>query len=166
MEVLSPLERICLILLLLGCANTMPIVARKIFRQRWELSVDFGMRWMDGRPVFGPHKTWRGLAASLGTTTLLSLLTPAGPGNGFLLALLSMTGDLLASFMKRRMNLRSGARATGLDQGVEALLPLVCLRQRLFLSWQEIALITILFAAVELVVSPLLYRLGIRRNPH
>ncbi len=166
MELLTSLQRICVVLLLLGCANTMPIAARKIFGQRWEYPVDMGIRWADGMPLFGPHKTWRGLVASLAVTPLFSMFTPAGPVNGFLVALLSMAGDLIASFIKRRLKLRSGARAVGLDQCVEAMLPLVFLRNQLFLSWQEIAVITILFAAVELVVSPLLYRLGIRRNPH
>ncbi len=155
-----------MILLLLGCANTMPIAARKIFRHRWEHPVDLGLPWFDGLPVFGPHKTWRGLAASLAGTSLFSLFTPAGPFNGFLIASLSMAGDLIASFIKRRLKLRSGARAMGLDQCVEAMLPLVLLRKQLFLSWQEILIITVLFAAVELVISPLLYRLGLRRNPY
>ncbi len=166
MDTLSSPERICLVLLLLGCANTMPIAARKLLRQRLEYPVDMGMRWLDGRPVFGPHKTWRGLFASVAATTLFALLTPLSPVYGMFMALLSMAGDLLASFIKRRMNLKSGARAVGLDQGIEALLPLVFLKKQLYLSWQEIAIITILFAAVELVVSPVLYKLGIRRNPY
>ncbi len=166
MELLSAPERIILILMLLGAANTLPIAARRIFRNRWEAPVDRGMKWVDGRPLFGPHKTWRGLLFSLAGTTILASFTPADVLNGFCLAVLSMTGDLLASFIKRRMNLKSGAKAVGLDQGIEALLPLFLLRKHLFISWQEMAIITILFTVSELIISPVLYRMGIRRNPY
>ena len=166
MELLSAPDRIILILILLGAANTLPIAVRRIFRNRWEASIDWGLRWIDGRPLFGPHKTWRGLLFSTAGTTVLAAFTAAGAVNGFWLALLSMTGDLLASFIKRRMNLRSGAKAVGLDQGIEALLPLFFLRECLFISWREMAIITILFAVSELIISPVLYRMGIRRNPY
>ncbi len=166
MEQLTWFERDCLILILLSCANTLPITARKILGKRWELPVDVGICWMDRRPLFGPHKTWRGLISSILGTTLVSSFTPVGMETGLYLAMLSMTGDLLSSFIKRRMNLESGARAIGLDQGIEVMLPLVCLRHRLSISLLDIGLITLLFFAVELTVSPVLYRLGIRRNPH
>jgi CDP-2,3-bis-(O-geranylgeranyl)-sn-glycerol synthase len=166
MELLSAPGRIILILMLLGAASTLPIAARRILKNRWEAPVDRGMKWIDGRPLFGPHKTWRGLLFSLAGTTILASFTPAGVLNGFCVAILSMTGDLLASFVKRRMNLKSGAKAVGLDQGIEALMPLLLLRKRLFISWQEMAIITILFAVSELIISPVLYRMGIRRNPY
>lgn len=166
MELLSPFQRIILLLLLLGVANSLPIVARKIFKTRWAAPVDAGMKWIDGFPLLGSHKTWRGLFCSVAGTMLVSYLTPVGIRNGFYLAVLSMVGDLSASFIKRRMNLKNGARAVGLDQGLEALLPLVSLRNRLFISWQEAAIITILFAVSELVISPILYKAGIRRNPY
>ncbi len=166
MEQLTWFERDCLILILLGCANTFPIAARNILGKRWEMPVDAGACWLDRRPLLGPHKTWRGLISSVAGTTLVSSLTPVGMETGLYLAALSMAGDLVSSFIKRRMNLESGARAIGLDQGIEVMLPLLCLRHRLSISLLDIGLITLLFFAVELSVSPVLYRLGIRRNPH
>lgn len=166
MESLSPFQRIVLILLLLGISNSLPILARKIFRTKWTAPVDGGRKWIDGLPLLGAHKTWRGLFFSVTGTMLLSSMTPAGSMNGFIIAVLSMTGDLGASFIKRRMNLKNGARAVGLDQGIEALLPLVCLKDRLFISWYEVIIITVLFAVSELTISPILYRLDIRRHPY
>ena len=166
MNSLHPVTRVILLLILLGTANTLPIVAHKLLGNRWEAPVDLGAKWFDKRPVFGPHKTWRGLAASVGGTTIPAWLAAAGPENGFLLATLSMAGDLAASFLKRRLNMESGQRAPGIDQGVEALLPLAIMRDQLAISWIEVATITFLFALSEITLSPLLFRLGLRRNPY
>ncbi len=166
MDSLLSLKKTAIVLILLGCANSLPIFARKLLGTRWEWPVDGGACWIDGRRLFGSHKTWRGIAASLTGTALAGSLTPYGAETGFLLALLSMTGDLTASFFKRRLNLKSGARAPGLDQGVESLLPLLVLKPRLGMTWLDVAVTVLLFALFELLLSPVLYKLGIRRNPY
>ena len=166
MENLATLYRIALVMLLLGAANTLPIAVRKLMGSRFETPVDFGARWFDGNPFFGPHKTWRGIIASVAGTGLVAMLTPAGALNGMLIAAFSMAGDLAASFIKRRLKLSSGARAPGIDQGIEALVPLVFMKDRLCLSWPDIVLAVFLFAMSEMLVSPLLYRMGFRRNPY
>ncbi len=166
MENLPALNRIALILLLLGVANTLPIAARKLMGNRFETPVDFGAIWFDGNPLFGPHKTWRGIVASVTGTGLAAMLTPAGAFNGMLLAAFSMAGDLAASFAKRRLGLSSGARALGIDQGIEAVVPLVFMKGRLCLSWPDIVLAVFLFAISEMLLSPILYRMGFRRNPY
>ncbi len=166
MEILRDVQNIAVLVLLLGIANALPILARKILGNRWEYPVDAGLCWLDGMPMFGSHKTWRGVAFSVVGTTFAGALTPFGAVTGFWLSLLSMAGDLLASFIKRRLGLGNGARAPGLDQGVEALLPLVVLRESLGLSWDELLVTVLLFAVLELSISPVLYRLGFRRNPY
>ncbi|MEG6551982.1 CDP-archaeol synthase, partial [Desulfocurvibacter africanus] len=40
-----------------------PALALKL-RRRWDRPLDLGRRFMDGRPLLGPHKTVRGLAGS------------------------------------------------------------------------------------------------------
>ncbi len=104
------------LLLLLGTANTMPIVAWHIFKDRFSLPVDFERKFFDERPIFGPHKTWRGIFSSLIGTWAAAMILGIGQLNGLLLAFWSMVGDLLASFIKRRLGLRSGAKCTGVDQ--------------------------------------------------
>jgi hypothetical protein len=51
-----------------------------------------------------------------------------------------MAGDLLSSFVKRRLNLPPSSRATGLDQIPESLLPALVCRGALSSSGLDIAI--------------------------
>ncbi len=154
------------LLLLLGCANTMPIVAFHIFKDRFSAPIDLGRNFIDGRPIFGPHKTWRGLVASVLGTWLAALILHVDFAHGVLLALWSMVGDMIASFIKRRLGLKSGARCTGIDQAIESLLPLVILKGSLGITWPDCFIVTALFVFLEIVLSPFFYKIGFRKNPY
>ena len=154
------------ILVLLGTSNTLPIIARLILKTRFDWPVDFNRPFLDRRPLFGPHKTWRGIAASLSGTALLAWILGFGFLTGFWLAFFSMAGDLISSFIKRRFDLKSGARATGLDQTIESFLPLAVMKDQLHLSWTDCFVMTIVFMSVEILFSPIFYRLGFRRRPY
>ena len=58
------------------------------------------------------------------------------------------------------------AKATGLDQIPEALLPLLVVADPLLLSPLQIAAVTLAFFALEIPISRLLFRLGLRDHPH
>ncbi len=154
------------ILILLGCANFMPIVARYFLKEKFAKPVDMGIKWMDKRPLFGTHKTWRGIAASITGTTAIAPLVGVEAFTGTLLAFWSMSGDLVASFIKRRLNKPSGAKATGLDQIVESAMPLIIMRKKLDLAWYDIVLVVAIFSVLEIYLSPILYKLKIRRRPY
>lgn len=154
------------ILLILGAANFLPIIGRLLLGKRLAAPVDLGVKMPDGRPVFGPHKTWRGLAFSLAGTPVFSMILGFDPILGLKAAALSMIGDLAASFIKRRMGLESGAKATGLDQIIESALPLLVLRQEFYLEPGEVLLLVVAFMVLNITLSPILYRLKIRRNPY
>lgn len=154
------------LLLLLGASNTLPIIARVVLNNRLDSPVDFNRPFFDHRPIFGPHKTWRGIAASLSGTALLSWILGFVPFTGLLLAFFSMAGDLISSFIKRRLDLKSGTRATGLDQTIESFLPLAVMKGQLHLSWMDCFGITIVFIFMEIIFSPIFYRLGFRRRPY
>ena len=85
---------------------------------------------------------------------------------GALFAFLSLWGDMLSSFTKRRMGLASSARAVWLDQLPEALLPMVMAWYWLPLPLWEAVAVALLFALSNMLFSPLFYRLGIRKQPH
>lgn len=165
-EVLSWWQRDALLLLLLGWCNFLPILGRVVFQERLAYPVDLGAFWLDGRPAMGPHKTWRGLALSVAGTALAADLAPFGWAMGLRVGILSMTGDLATSFVKRRLGFEYGRQALALDQGLESLLPLVDIKGELGLTWTEVAGLVALFVALEILLSPVLYRLHIRRNPH
>jgi CDP-2,3-bis-(O-geranylgeranyl)-sn-glycerol synthase len=85
---------------------------------------------------------------------------------GALLGGVAMAGDLLASFIKRRLGLAPSSRAVGLDQIPESLLPLLAARLFLPLTVRDVAVATTLFFAGELIVSRLLYKWHVRDRPY
>jgi CDP-2,3-bis-(O-geranylgeranyl)-sn-glycerol synthase len=96
--------------------------------------VDMGKNHRDGRRIFGDGKTWRGLIAGIVCGILIGSLqifvetkvnheyfigfgsTSSGYFIVILLAIGAMSGDLVGSFIKRRMNKPRGAKLPVLDQ--------------------------------------------------
>jgi CDP-archaeol synthase len=154
------------LLLLLAVANTTPIIAKNAFGTRWNTPLDGGWRFVDGRPLLGPSKTVRGLIAAMAATAVAAALIGLSFGLGLVLGALAMLGDALSSFVKRRLNVESGGRATGIDQIPEALLPLLVLRGALGLSLPQVAAITLVFFLLEIPLARLFFRLGLRDRPH
>ena len=102
-------------------ANASPVVFKG------KTPMDFGKKFVDGRRVFGNGKTWRGFFGGLFTGILISIiqynLTPLFYGSlssalklGFALSFGALLGDLIGSFVKRRVGMESGYPAVGLDQ--------------------------------------------------
>ena len=154
------------ILLLLGVANGAPIFATRLFGRRFSAPLDGGLKLPDGRPLLGPSKTVRGLVLSVACTALVAPLLGFEWIIGAGLASASMFGDLLSSFLKRRLGLRAHSQAVGLDQIPESVLPLLVLQQPLGLGYGDIAITVTAFIVLELVLSRLLYRLRIRDRPY
>lgn len=90
--------------------------------------IDGGRQWSDGRPLLGKGKTWKGtfMGIILGTFAglvvwyffplLTQEITPNYPSYAFWLAAGAILGDMVGSFIKRRMNINRGAQAPLLDQ--------------------------------------------------
>jgi CDP-2,3-bis-(O-geranylgeranyl)-sn-glycerol synthase len=96
--------------------------------------IDFGRTLSDGQRLFGDGKTWRGLLGGTVAGAVLGLLLSlpfqilapssswsfGSPATAFaasaVLALGALLGDLVGAFVKRRMHLPRGAKASGLDQ--------------------------------------------------
>jgi CDP-2,3-bis-(O-geranylgeranyl)-sn-glycerol synthase len=114
----------------------------------------------------GATKTWRGLLAALLVTTGGALLLGVPAAVGALIGLLAMAGDLLSSFIKRRLGRPSSSMMLGLDQVPEALLPLLAVREAFALDAPAIVVTVIAFLLLDLLLSQLLYRLGIRQRPY
>jgi CDP-diglyceride synthetase len=154
------------VLLLLGTANGTPVLATKVLGGRFGAPIDAGLTLPDRQRVFGASKTARGLVVSMASTTLAAILIGFDWSTGAAFATASMAGDLMSSFMKRRLGLTLHAQAFGLDQIPEALLPLLLLRTRLNLSAPDIALTVTAFVILELALSRLLFTLHIRDRPY
>jgi CDP-2,3-bis-(O-geranylgeranyl)-sn-glycerol synthase len=128
--------------------------------------LDGRAHWCDGRRLFGPSKTLRGIVLSVAATAPAAALLGFSPALGARIAVLAMTGDLISSFVKRRLGLAPESRATGLDQIPESLLPLLVLTPSLPLTLADIATVVILFLAAEILLSRWLYRLHVRDRPY
>ncbi len=154
------------LLILITVANGAPVIARNLFGDRASQPIDFGIFWYDGRPLFGQSKTVRGLICSLIATTIAASIIGWGWETGLTAAALAMAGDLLSSFFKRRFGLASSARATGLDQIPESVLPILVLANKLRLTWLDVLVTSCVFFVGEIILSQILYRLHIRRHPY
>lgn len=154
----------CLFLLLV--ANGAPIVVWNLLGDRCNRPLDGGRCFFDGRPWFGPTKTLRGIAAAVLVTAAAALVLDESAVLGALFGAWAMAGDLLSSFIKRRLGLTSSGMALGLDQIPESLLPLWALHAELDLGASSIAALVAAFVALELVLSRLLFRLRLRTTPY
>ncbi len=153
-------------LLLLVVANGAPIIAAYLFGQRWAWRVDGGREFFDHQPLLGESKTWRGLIAAIVGCWAAALLM-GHPGNlGVTFAAYAMLGDLLSSFVKRRLRVPASGKMTGLDQAPEAIFPLLMLRGELGLGLSDVILITVIFILLDQGLSWWLYRWKIRKRPY
>ena len=144
-------------LLLLILANSLPWIAGRVLGPRWGMPLDLGVTWSDGR-LLGSHKTWRGVAAGVGGCALAAAVAGLQGWTGAAFALLSMLGDALSSFCKRRLRIAPGLDVPLLDQLPEALLPLIALRASLALDSATIAAVAGAFTLLDMLAS------GIRRR--
>lgn len=152
----------CLFLLIV--ANGVPIIARELLGDRGNCPVDCGIVWRDERPLLGPTKTVRGILAAVCATGLTAPLASVSVVTGTLFGLCSMFGDLLSSFIKRRLDVKSSDRVLGLDQGLEALCPVLVFRDQFDLQVLDALAIIVAFFVLEIVLSHLLYRLPTRNR--
>lgn len=154
------------LLLLVGVANGAALFGRTVFRDRFAFPVDAGVRFPDGRPVFGPSKTVRGVVLALAITPGAAWALGLEASTGLLIGAFAMLGDLTSSFLKRRLGMPTSSQALGLDQVPESLFPLLAVRVRYGLTGLEIALMVLAFLVLELLISRVLYRLRLRDQPY
>lgn len=151
---------------LLIVANGAPVLAKKICGRRVSLPLDLGERFPDGRPVLGPSKTFRGVVASVLATAAAAPLFGLHPITGAKVAGAAMVGDLVSSFLKRRLDLPPSSQALGVDQIPESLLAMLACRDTLSLTDADVALGVAIFFGGELALSRLLYRVHLRDVPY
>ncbi|MEA3641119.1 MAG: CDP-archaeol synthase [Lamprobacter sp.] len=156
---LSRLSTDLLFVALITVANGAPWLLGRCFGVDQARPVDAGLRFADGRPLLGPSKTWRGLAAAMIATPIFALLMGWPVWLGLAVGGAAMIGDLLASFLKRRLGLASSTSAPGLDQIPEALLPVLVATFWLDLDWFDLGLVVWIFLIGHLLVTHLIPRL-------
>ena len=154
------------LLTLLAVSNGTPVVAKRLLGSKLARPLDGGTMFRDGRPWFGTSKTVRGIILAVLATTGAASLLGLGWKTGALVGAMAMVGDLIASFVKRRLGLDSSSQAIGLDQIPESLFPLLASRLLMPITALDIATATVLFFVGELVLSRLLLKWHLRDRPY
>ncbi|MCK1543935.1 CDP-archaeol synthase [Bradyrhizobium sp. 160] len=157
---------ICQLLVLVTLANGTPIVAKKIFGSHFSFPLDAGTIFFDGRPLFGPSKTIRGILISFLLTTASAPLIGRDLTIGAIVAVAAMAGDLFSSFAKRRLNSPPRSQALGLDQIPESLFPMLACRGALSLTIADVALGVGIFFIGAVILSRFLFRVHLRDEPY
>lgn len=133
--------------------NFLPPVAALILGERFNRPIDGNRSWLDHSPVFGPHKTIRGVVSGVAGGTLLYPLLGVTWWVAAVASLLSLTGDLLSSFIKRRCHIPSGRNIIVLDQIFECLVPVFFLQYYLQLTLWQLGVIFLCFIPVAYLGS-------------
>lgn len=145
---------------------------------------DFGRKFIDGKPLFGPGKTLEGfifgpvIAAVIATVMMLAYPylpwelaenpiapAPMTPVLGILLGLGAMVGDSAGSFLKRRMNMKRGQAAPLIDQ-LDFLFGAFLFASLLVgieISW--VIIMAIVTPGIHLLASFLGFSLKLKREP-
>ena len=151
---------------MLMLANGAPVIAKKLLRDLFVYPADGYLLFIDGNRLFGPAKTVRGVVFAVSAATAGALLMRFDWKLGALVGSAAMLGDLFSSFIKRRLNMPPSSQALGLDQVPEALFPLIACRDWLALGNVDIAIGVGLFFVGEIMLSRILFFLGLRERPY
>ncbi len=160
------LELILKVFVLLAVANGAPVLTKKLMGESLSFPLDAGSLFVDGRPLLGRSKTVRGIVVAVIAGTLCAPLLGFTWTTGLVAGTAAMLGDLLSSFVKRRLGLAPSSRAFGLDQIPKSLLPALACMQAVGLTPADVAVVTALFTVGGQALSLLLYKLSLRDHPY
>lgn len=134
-------------LFLLWCVNLAPPLLAFTMGERWDKPLDLARSHRDGRPLFGAHKTQRGVFGGILTGGVVGWTIGLGWWPGLVAGVLSMMGDVATSYIKRRLGKESGEVIPVADQLLEGLLPLPVLGPWLGMSPGNMFWVLALFIA-------------------
>lgn len=147
------------------CANAVPVIFGGGH------PIDGGKNFRDGRPILGPRKTFRGFFVGLAVGTLVGFLQGYFTGSlkaillGFMLSLGALTGDLVESFIKRRLGRPPGASFPVADQ-LDFVLGALLFSIPVSPPSLPVALtIVIVTPPIHLLTNFLAYLLGVKKEP-
>jgi len=127
-------------------------------------TIDGGRTFVDGKPIFGAHKTIRGAIAGVIAGSLVGL-AQGDVALGILMGLGAILGDLAGAFMKRRFSLAPGAPLPVMDQFDFLIAAYLLSSHSLDLPPSSILLVFICTPAVHVVSNYFSCLLGIKEVP-
>jgi CDP-2,3-bis-(O-geranylgeranyl)-sn-glycerol synthase len=179
MAIFSLLLKLIYFMLPAYLANMAPVFGKYIF-SKWTLTpIDFGTE-IGGKPLFGKHKTIGGflfaiiVAVSVG---YLQFLLYPGLYNfcfidyrtlwlnlSFLMGLGVMTGDLVKSFFKRRLNLKAGKPWFPFDELDFVIGALIFISPIYFPGWPNTVFIIIISLAGHILTNWIGYLIKVKKK--
>lgn len=165
-------------------ANMSPIVARILLKDKFSTPVDLNKKFM-GKPLFGRTKTHRGFVAGIITGILVAYLQVKYSQNptllsislidyssinflhwGFLMGFGALLGDLIKSFFKRRMNIKSSRPWVPFDQ-IDSPLGALLLTFWFYVPPIDVLLILLLpYPLLHIGFSYTMYKLKLRQTKY
>ena len=131
--------------------------------------IDGGHRFFDGAPIFGAHKTVRGVFAGIIAGTIIGLAESLLLQDfglllvAFMISLGAVLGDLAGAFVKRRLRVEPGKPFPVLDQ-LDFVLGGLALGLLFFpLSLFSILIVLLVTPPIHLGTNYGAYRLGIKK---
>jgi CDP-2,3-bis-(O-geranylgeranyl)-sn-glycerol synthase len=172
----------CFYLLVPGLfANAAPVIFRKVDFLNYP--VDFGRKFR-GKPLFGSHKTYRGFFFGILMAILfvwlqrllflrydsfrsVSLIDYSAQNFvllGFLIGFGVLFGDLVKSFVKRRVNIKPGKSWFPWDQLDCLIGGLLFISTVYILPWQVIVFLFVAVPVLHVLINLAGYYLGLKKN--
>ena len=165
MEITNLIIKAIIFILPAYCANATPVIAGG------GLPIDFGRKFIDGKPIFGKNKTFRGFFVGLFVGTCVGIGESAifkySLTFGLLLSLGALFGDLAGAFLKRRFGIAPGNLLPVVDQVdfVLGALLFSLLLSPFLLTWELTLIVLIITPPIHLLTNFAAYKLRLKRNP-
>ena len=158
-----------------GMSNMMPVFVSKLpWLKKWNTPIDFGHTFR-GKPIFGSHKTWRGLLCGVIGGSLVGWALPHDFIAGYYptwsvavaasMSLGALAGDAIKSFFKRRVDIKSGGKWFPFDQLDYIIGGLVCVLPFGAPSISLTTAIVLSYFCLVIISTHIGYWLGLKESP-
>lgn len=169
-----------------GIANMAPVIVAQIpVLRKMNAPMDFGAT-LKGKPLLGPHKTWRGLGAGIIAATLTfwaqqslvrhlgwfaqqasdhRYLTLSIGIAGLAFAVGALGGDAVKSFIKRRKGIASGGVWLPYDLVDHIVGAAIIVAPLVMFDWWVYAIVFCVWAFANLGISYVAYLLKVKERP-
>ena len=145
------------------CANAVPVLVGG------GTPMDFGKNFVDGKPIFGKNKTFRGFFFGLAIGIFVGLVEYAIFKYPILFSVLSplgaLMGDLFGAFLKRRLGIAPGGLLPVIDQ-IDFVVGAILFSLPLMMILPELAVVVLIITPpIHLFTNFLAYKLKLKSNP-
>lgn len=145
------------------CANAAPVIAGG------GQPIDFGKNFLDGKPIFGKNKTYRGFFFGLAIGIIVGLAEWAIFDFPLLFGVFSplgaLCGDLAGAFLKRRMGIAPGGLLPIIDQVDFVVGAILFSLPFISISLELVATVLIITPPIHLLTNFVAYKLKMKKNP-